>query len=360
MGEVSISVRPNPDKPSRWEYFQARSMEHIVQNYRSEPEVLARELTHKIFDHHPDELDLPPHIYHRYKEVKRIMEVCGCSDVILNQALLNHFEEAKTNAIDGIALSTAVTLEPLQWNKTPAVKIHLPSEIQHRLITINTWIQTEIQNGNADQVFGQPPLWTVTKLVDGTWLPVGNLMVEVTQGVGRLRTPFHDEKDLIERWGFTHPRASDMVDLNRWVVMTHIVDKGLINGLNAIGRIYQLPLVPSLKLTKVAYIQSYQEIAELIKLNPHLDIPGVLSDGSWIYDPALADLFPDQEIAQLFSIAGDVVPIASAQAMHQPIQITFATGDATRKKAYGEGRYCPTITARFITNQQIQARIDAK
>ena len=217
-------------------------------------------------------------------------------------------------------------------------------------LTWNRWAQNQIVNGNIHGLFGGHPEWVGVKLGDGSWLQAGNLMMEIADGLGRVRTPTHQNKNVEAQWGLQSSEERG-AGLDQWFVMSHIADKELLRLAQGLGH----GMVDGMKLTPETYARSYTPIMELMNLNLRLDIKGMLSDGTWAYSSELGKLFPHQHISRLHDIVGTVIELGTAAELNMPAQRDFAIGDAERNVAYLKGRYQIGIAARFIDRQGMDA-----
>jgi len=169
-------------------------------------------------------------------------------------------------------------------------------------------------------------------------------MVEVTEGLSRVRTRPHQLADVENKLGVAPQSHGWGAGLDTWFVMTHIMDKQLLRLAASLGE----TMIDGTKLTPEIYAKSYIPIQEIIDKNPGLQIAGVLSEGSWIYSDSL-EAFPDQPVCQIRrEVAGTVVELGPADEIGMPAQAAFATGDPRRAKAAQNGTYTPGVAARFI------------
>lgn len=344
---------------------EARIITELIQEHKHNPDILASDMVKYIFTHSPMVLDLPPQIAFRYNEAKRIMNNYPFGEQLLNQSLIKHFAftEQLYKQKQMLASTTWITRPDIKIEATdfePSLMINLPDQVAARGHACAHWCQFMIKNGDANKLFNEDPQWSVVKLGSGAWLPVGNLMVEVCQGVSRIQSPAHDRKNVISRLGFAKdvdavgPREYAM---DPWVIMTHIIDKQLLGLLEKIGE-YENPSIAMIedhKLNVGIYCRSYPEIIHLMRLNPLLTIRGVLSDGTWIYWSGNEKFFPNQEVARLHRVAGKKIVVGTADELGMEAQIKFATMNPERRAAYENGQFPVTIVARFINEQDMIA-----
>lgn len=327
-----------------------------IKEFKNQPDALASELVKYIFMHSPMVLDLPPRVAFRYNEAQRVMENYLEGEHLLNTALLQYFslkealyEKKHMYASTSWVVQPGIKIESIDHE--PAVLINLPKQAAARGVACARWCQSMIKNEKGNKLFNEDPLWTVVKLGSGAWLPVGNLMAEVCQGVPRIQSPAHDRKGVIRKLGF----AKDIVGprdyaMDPWVVMTHIVDKKLLDLLERIGidENANMSMIEDHKLNVGIYCRSYPEIIDLIHRNPLLAIRGVLSDGTWIYWSGNEKFFPHQEVMKLHRVAGEKVVVGTAKELGMEAQVQFATMDPERRAAYEKGEFPVTVVARFI------------
>lgn len=354
-----FALRLFPGAKTRFDLSQAVYFTKLVSRDREDPRTVFGHLARFIFDHHPYVLDLPPAVSHRYHEARRVAEMFPQGTEGLYQRITAHFQEAEELFRQNQARAVAAT--PSKRLQGEFQIVNLPLQIAERGLVWNHHAQTMVYQDKTEELFGKEPGWTATKLADGAWLSAGNLMFEVVQGgIARAVSRYHEQHNLEDRWGFTLPgEMSDWRDLDQWVVMTHIVDKGLLGVARELGVQSHIDMIEGMKLTPAIYVRSYVDILQLMGLNPELGIRGILSEGTWIYDPTLKELFPQQSVAHLSEVAGDVVTLGTAKEMGLPLQAQFATHDSTRKKAFDEGKYPVQVVARFIDEQGMVAAIQS-
>lgn len=349
MSNIELNIHPDPHaKSGRQELARLKKLKNNIEN-SFDSETLTRVLVHYIFSHHPFVLDLPPSVAFRFGQSQRVFSEFGYDSQLLTQGISDHFEEMRRCILGGFTIVPSVTYSEDSIYGNWGQKVFLPTEIQNRILQCNEWVMDHIDFGNIEQIINKPPNWTIFKMAEGQWLPVGNIMVEVAQGLARIRTPVHDKKKLLQRWGLGGNDIT-FVDLSDWFVMTHIVDRELLQTLDGMGK----GMIHGQRLTSDVYLKAYKEILELIKLNHELNIKGVLSDGTWIYNPQLLALFPDQGVSGLSQIAGDVVPLGSAKELGNDAQLQFALGSQTRRKAFQNSEYSPQVVTRFIPPVQME------
>lgn len=335
------------------DYFAARQASEAIEALSDAPNACAERLTQYIFHRTAQYLDLANAMTHRYDQADKFMSHYPGGRELLQGSILNRLrgvEERLNSGYIAVPTDTIISTDPRQ---TPpeliagelTQRVYLPPIIQTRSLIWNQWAQEKIQNGEVNTLFNDPVYRHGTKVAGGSLLPVGNLWVEVGEGLTRLRRapqgPEVEQK-------FDLPTTNDWGSgLEFWFVMSHIVEKDILS----LSESVQPGMIDGLKLTPAIYARSYQPIIDLIDLNPQLDIKGILSDGSWIYSKELAEKFPDQHISGLHDIAGKVVELGSADAIGLPIQAQFATFDKRRRAAYETGDYKAGVAARFIDRQ---------
>lgn len=353
--ETAISEKPivpYPGARTQWDYFRTQQVNEEIRETSGDSHATASKLTQYIFDTHPDVLDLPPAVSHRFHQSQAVMARFPQGEKILEKTILARFQEAEERFKQGysfVVTSTVIGFDPkrpspLSCDGSLVQKINLPEQIQRRALVWNVWVQEMIKKGDTDKLFSHHPEWLGIKPAEGTLFQAGNLMFEVVEGLGRLYIPDRTH-NLTKRWNLGGNMSwPDDGEPDQWFIMTHIVEKDLLELSTKVGD----NMIDGKRLTPEVYAKSYIPILQLIKLNPQLSIKGVLSDGSWIYSKELTKLFPQQAIAGLHDIAGDVVDIGTASELNLPEQIDFATHDSTRKKAFLEGRYGVSVASRFI------------
>lgn len=346
-----LVVNPPPNLSSRWDVPRAAFISKAIMENKDDLDAQTAWFTNYIFGHHPMLLDLPPAVNYRFQEACRAASQHPVGKERIVNSILAHFLKAEKRFRDGYTLATSINPTQEKLNGDWAEKVYLPERIKSRCLAWNTWAQEMIKSGRINDLFGKDPEWVGVKLADGTWLPVGNLMVEVVQGVGRIQTPAHQKQDLATRWNYD--LDDGWVDVDRWVAMTHIVDKGLLHLANQIGKTTGVEMIEDFELTPAVYVRAYPEILQLMSLNHQLNIHDVLSDATWIYNPKLEDLFPKQEVAKLHRVAGDIVIIGTAAEMRLPAQVRFATLNPERKAAFESGKYKVEIASRRIRDNEI-------
>lgn len=356
MSETSLPpILPYLDGPrSRWDHAQADWANRAIANVEGDVDKTAALLTRFIFETHPDVLDLPPAVHHRWEQSVHAIGVYKDGDAVLTEHLIAHYEQAARKFQAGYATAQTVTIQSAdQMRPGPVVEhgmlvqnVTLPDSVQRKALRWNQWAQQTLKDADQgpDVLFGNHPAWVGAKLGDGAWLPVGNLMIEVAEGLGRIRTLHHQPHNVEDRWNIG-PASNEWGDgLDQWFIMTHIKDKALLQLASRLGQ----HMIDGLQLTPQTYARSYIPIREIMEQNQHLAIRGVLSDGTWAYSSELFQLFPDQPISGLHDVAGDVVDLGTAADLGMDAQITFATHDARRREAFYKGEFNVHIASRFI------------
>ncbi len=355
MGETiqgrPIKIEPNPNARTRWDYYRAiRANEDIELASRS-PFGVAKKLAEYVFDTHPHVPDFASGISYRFGQAQKVIEQYPKGSEILRDVILNDFQETEGRFQDGYTYAVSPTIisshpdipRRISHGGHFVQKIQLPESVQRRSLAWNRWAQNIIENGDMKKLFSESPYFLGIEPARGTKLPAGNLVVEVGEGLGRVRTPIYRPHDLEKVWGL--PVDNEWGSgLDLWFIMTHIMEKDMLNLAETLGE----DMIDGRKLTPEVYVKSYVPILQLIDLNPQLPIQGVLSDASWIYSPELMSLFPQQAVASLHSIAGNVIDLGPALELGLPEQVGFSTKDSTRRKAFLEGQYEANVAARFI------------
>lgn len=347
-----IHIIPYPRARTRWDYFRTQQVNEEIRETSGDSHATAGKLTRYIFDTHPDVLDLAPAVSHRFHQSQAVMARFPQGEKILEGTILARFQEAEERLKQGYSFVVTSTIigsdpkrpSPMSYDGSLVQKINLPEQIQRRALAWNVWVQEMIKKSDIDKLFSHHPEWLGVKPAEGILFQAGNLMFEVVEGLGRLYLPDRTH-NLTKRWKLGGNMSwPDDGEPDQWFVMTHIVEKDLLELSRKVGE----NMIDGKKLTPEVYARSYIPILQLIALNPQLSIKGVLSDGSWIYSQELTRLFPSQHISDLHDIAGDVVDIGTAGELNLPEQIDFATHDPTRREAFLEGRYKVNVAARFI------------
>ncbi len=349
----SLTIQPYPDGRSVWDYMHAVEAERQLGGAADGHEA-ATILTRHIFGRHPFILDLPPAVLHRYRQSRQYMDSFPNGQAQLTDSILGHFTDAElllqqgyanmqTVSIGGMAVSTP---KPGTANGEWVQRVALPESMQRRSLVWNRWTQGQIKDGKIDQLFSTHPQWHGIKTAEGSLLPAGNLNIELVEGLARtkydLRTYAEETWQLPigDKWGS---------GLELWFAMTHIIEKDLLKFASTLGP----DMIDGMHLTPDVYAKAYKPIIELIDRNPQLGIQGALSDGTWAYSRRLAELFPDQHISKLHAIAGNVIELGTAEELHVPEQVRFATGEPRRRAAYEAGQYLVDVAARFITRDEM-------
>lgn len=355
-----FGMEPYPGAKTRWDYFQALHTSDKLETAGGDLPRIVSILTRYIFGKHSDVLDLAPSVCYRYRQAQRIAGTHHNGESALAESILGHFLAAEHTLQKGYTrMSTPTLISSDQARPRPEIvneeltqKVALPASILRRSLAWNHWVQNKINAGEIDELFCSSPLWHGIRPAEGTILPVGNLNIELVEGLARARTRAHLARDVERQWGLpTTDEWGSGLDL--WFAMTHIIEKDLLRLTASIDP----NMVDGMRLTPEVYAKSYIPILELMDLNPQLAIQGVLSEGTWAYSSELARLFPDQHISKLHAIAGKVIELGSAEELGLPEQATFATYDPTRKKAYQEGLYKANVAARFIDRAGMEAII---
>lgn len=347
-------ILPYLDGPrGRWDHAQADWANRAVANVEGDVDKTAALLTRFIFETHPDVLDLPPAVHHRWEQSTHVIGAYKDGERVLTDHLIAHYEHAGQKIQQGYTTAQTVTIQSAdQMRPGPVVEhgmlvqnVTLPDSVQHKALRWNQWVQQTLKDPHEGPaaLFGNHPAWVGAKLGDGAWLSVGNLMVEIAEGLARVRTTHHQPHNVEDRWnlGTSHEWGDG---LDYWFIMTHLKDKALLHLASRLGQ----HMIDGMQLTPQTYARSYVPIRQLMEQNQHLAIRGVLSDGTWAYSSELSELFPDQAISGLHDIAGDVVDLGPAADLGMDAQIEFATRDPRRREAFYRGEFNVHIASRFI------------
>jgi hypothetical protein len=333
----------------------------IIEENINHPDILADKLIGYVFSHHPSILDLPPQMSHRYLQAAGIMDHIPNGKELLTTSLLTHLQTAERLLRENKMYATVGSINKGDhieyWDTEAAMIINLPENIATRALHCNFWVQKMTTAREAQKLFTEDPFWTVVKLAEGSWLPVGNIMIEVGQSGFRIQSPVHDRAGVTRKFGYRREETAmpyeDLTD--HWVVTIHIIDSGLLKLLDQIGTETEspIPMIDSPHLSPSIYCRAYSEMLELIYLNPALDIRGVQSDWTWIFWNGNARRFPHQPATQLHEIAGQVVDLGSAEELGDKAQIRFATQNKARAAALQDGTFQPWIVANFVRSNKI-------
>ncbi len=339
-----------PDSGARG-YFAARDATEALETHPGDPEANARSLTRFILNHDPSALDVVPSMTNRYQQAAGFMDRYPSGQEKLAEVILDRFITIHQCLEEGFVPQTTNTIifsdpkrppnQMLDGNMTQ--RLNLPPIIQARSLVWNEWAQQKIEDGQMGKLFTDEIYRHGVKVANGDLLPAGNLWVEVGEGLARIRGYHHWASELEVALGLGG-RDYDDDSLTSWYVMSHIAEKGILDLSASLGP----NMIDGKSLTDETYVKSYPPIVGLIDLNPHLDIKGILSDGSWIYSEELARVFPDQHVSKLHDVAGKVVELGPAEEIGKPIQAMFATLHPGRKAAYEAGEYRAGVAARFI------------
>ena len=234
------------------------------------------------------------------------------------------------------------------------VEIALTQYTLDRALEWNNLGQNLIKSSDGIIALIEHPAIMIHALGLGQWLDVGNLMLQPGLVSDRLLYPGASNIDLYKEFGVT-PET--------FVWFTHLkhhpglYDYGKVDG-------------PHLDIG--TYLQAYERIAELMKLNFPAKAEGIsdvrlsliISPGSWYYDPQLAS---DPHLAYVQAIAGRVVPIGEAERLGFPKQVEFATLSSKQRLAMyhrvddrGNRVYSPMLTARSVSLHQIEDLLKQK
>lgn len=346
----SLALAPYPDAPNVGAYFDARRATVSLET-SNDPYENADALCHYVFHRHPDSLNLASELTYRYTQAAEYMSARPNGSNILNERFLSYFQGVHDRLMSGyVAMSTPTIISAdnnrpqSEWVEGESCqRVYLPDTVRDRSLTWNKWAQQLIKDGKTEELFTGEFYRHGAKVAAGALLPVGNLWIEVGEGLARVRTRLHRSLEVESQWNL--PTDGEWGSgLDFWFVMSHIVEKGILELSESI----RPGMVDGMKLTPEVYVQSYKHVVDLIRLNPHLDIKGILSDGSWIYSHELTDVFPNQHVSRLHDIAGKVVELGPATLVGLPAQVKFATLNPVRQAAYETGGYKVGVAARFI------------
>lgn len=341
---------PGPISPMA-DYFDAKRASEAIEAQIDDPEACAAQLTQYVFRRSGEHLDLVTAMTHRYQQASTFMSHYPNGRVLLADSILDHLQGVAIRLQVGyVAMSTNTITGSVELVAgEPTQQVYVPPVIQSRSLTWNHWAQDKIRDGEIDSLFSDVVYRHGTKVASGALLPAGNLWIEVGEGLARLRNA-PGPRDKEQQLGLAETGEWDFIGdfwrkgFGRWFVMSHVAEKDVLRLSESI----QPGMIDSMKLTPLAYAQSYRPILDLVDLNPRLAIEGILSDGSWIYSSELAQKFPDQHVSEIHSIAGQVVELGGADEIGLAIQAMFATYDPKRRAAYDSGAYQASVAARFI------------
>jgi|GEM_PF-1625103 len=350
------TIEPYPNAVTRWDYAQAQHTTEVL-HHTADPNQVAAILTGFIFRTHPDILDLPPAVWHRLQQSQAVMTAYDNGQELLQASILDHFQTAHQGFQEGYTLAETATCMPsnpatprvVHENGKHAQRIMLPPEVQESAIAWNERAQQMICADNITELFAGHPHWVGVKLAEGSWLQAGNLMMEIGESLARIRTRHHLRAGVEAKLGLTPQSDEWAADLDDWYIMTHIMDKQLLELASELDE----DMIYGRRLTPEVYARSYVPMRHLIEHNPNLHIAGALSDGTWAYSSEVKRLFPQQSIAGLHDIVGTVAEVGTASELNLPAQITFATYNAEREAAFRAGRYHVGIAARFISYEEM-------
>lgn len=357
----STEIVPNPKARTRWDYYRALQVNEELEFVSGNSHEVAEKLVQYVFDTHPDVPDFASGISYRFGQVQKVIEQYPKGSEVLQDVILIDFLEAEGRIQDGYTYVVTSTLisshpdipRPIHHAGHLVQKIKLPESVQRRSLTWNRWAQNTIKSGDMKKLFSEHPYLLGIEPARCTKLPVGNLVVELGEGLARIRTPIHRNHDLEDTWEL--PVDGEWGSgLDLWFVMTHVMEKDMLNLAATIGE----NMIDGRKLTPEVYAKSYVPILQLIELNPQLPIQGVLTDGSWIYSSELMKHFPEQPIARLHDLAGNVIELGPALELGLPEQADFATKDQTRRQAFLKGQYGVNVAARFIRPAEMRSVIN--
>ena len=357
----SLRLQPFPDAQNIGDYFTAQVASRELDVIDNNPAACAEVLTRYTFHRNPESLDLATALSHRYQQAQDFMSQHPGGKELLNQSLLDYFKLVEQNLRSGfVAMPTNTIASSDPTRPKPELtagelyqRVFIPESIQRRSLAWNSWAQAKIQAGEVDELFTDSIHRHGAKLASGALLPAGNLLVEVAEGLARVRTPVHRNHRVEELWEI--PTDNEWGSgLDYWFVMSHVAEKGILKLAESIGP----DMIDGMKLTPEVYVRSYNPVVELIDLNPHLNILGILSDGSWIYSRELAEVFPSHHVSKLHDVAGKVIELGTAEELGLPIQAMFATYNPERRRAYEKGEYQATVAARFISRQAMVSILD--
>ena len=331
-------------------YFAARNATEELEAHPHDPTANANTLAGFVLNHDSSALDVVPSMTHRYEQARNYMTRYADGHNQLSEAIHSRFVASHKRLSEGYVLVPAVGIGSAADNQQVRVdgrlysKLKIPERIRTRSLVWNEWAQQKVKADEADELFTDEFFRHGAKAANGDLLPAGNLWVEVGEALLRIRDyPYVEESPLEQKWGHSEEDGSGWSS-DDWFVMSHIAEKGILELADSLGP----EMIDGMKLTDETYVRSYAPIIELLDLNPHLDIQGILSEGSWIYSEELARVFPDHHVSKLHDVAGSVVELGPAVEIHRPIQAEFATLHPERRAAYESGDYKAGVAARFI------------
>lgn len=335
------------DRASGYEINGLEGINTRISEAGDDPILASDYLTEFLFRAYPNIPDYAPSLSDRFKSALFVMETYPHGRRVLMENISEYFTQKQKTLEAGYMLTPSSNYfgyEGLTKIFTNYERVNVTDQIAQRAITWNKFVQDMISSGQEEKLFTEHPYTQAIRPADGTKLPVGNLVVEVIPWAQRLETSAHIGQNLQERWSLNDPP-------NQWFVMTHVMEKDMLN----LARSLETNTIDGMHLTPEVYAKSYKQILDLIRINTHLNIPGVLSDATWIYSSELKKLFPNQAISKLHDMAGDVVELGPAEEIGMPEQVIFATQNQERKQAYEEGKYKVSVVSRFIDKAGMEA-----
>jgi len=350
----TLLLEPFPGSFNALGYFTARNATLELEEHFDDPSANAQTLSQYIFERDPGTLDLVTAMSHRYDQARAFMGRYPDGQERLARSVLEYFQDIHQSLTEGYLPTLTNTIISAHsdrprnqtFKRRSTQLLNLPPIIQSRSLIWNEWAQDKTQGGEIDELFTDEIQRHGAKVAAGALLPAGNLWIEVGEGIERVRGNVGRQLELEKRWGFTYEDKEISWGLGQddWFVMSHIAEKGILELATSLGP----NMIDGMHLTDEVYVRSYKPIVELIDLNPHLDIRGILSDGSWIYSEELVRVFPDQHVSKIHDVAGMVVELGKADEVGLPIQALFATLNPERRAAYDVGEYHAGVAARFI------------
>ena len=117
LHEEPLGIVPYPNAMTRWDHAEAARVTECLTQVTDDPEQSAFLLTRYTFNTHPDVLDLPPAVLHRFLEANRIMSRFQNGGGLLRDQILGHFQAAENRFAQGFSYTdtaTVISLDPLR------------------------------------------------------------------------------------------------------------------------------------------------------------------------------------------------------------------------------------------------------
>ncbi len=164
----------------------------------------AQILVQFIFDSFPSVPDYSPALSIRFRDSLQVIDTFKGGRDLLQENILGYFRQVEADLRNGFSFSSNTDYfgsKPLRKEGRTATKVNLTGSIVEGSLAWNRFAQSKIENREMEQLFTEHPFTHAVRPAEGTKIPVGNLVVEVTPGVGRLELPAHRRQNLRARWG---------------------------------------------------------------------------------------------------------------------------------------------------------------